>query len=444
MSDMSTSGSSTNSHPPTPHSIDGNGGSSGGGGSASQQQRFFPNGNNSSSSGGGEAHHAQFSSSQYGSSAAANAEDQQQQPSQQHSIDHAYRQPGISSFSQPPPPVDLNNHINGNLAHHSPYPSPIMIAQNHIFSPNHSALSHGNHHPHHHPPGGEPQHRAPPTNTEQGTAAAIRESAEILDLDSHKVHVYQPPIHPDRHFFHSPYGLPPMFGNGWSHGIPPEHQFSHGHHPPPHPGFGDHHGIPPYSIHGQHPPGQPPPHHPPPPVYDVDRNNPQFPPEQPPMDYPSPTSQAQPPPPTTQPHGGLPPFGQPNSGQGFPPMAVQPADNRQERISMSSPLASTPAQKSPNEATTPGGSASAVAAKTKGWKGGECKRPKTYNCIACNKWFTSSGHLKRHYGTTLHKVKQLFHLFILLFSSESELSEQTQRPASRNVPSPFAPESRKM
>jgi hypothetical protein len=45
------------------------------------------------------------------------------------------------------------------------------------------------------------------------------------------------------------------------------------------------------------------------------------------------------------------------------------------------------------------------APKTKGWKGGECKRPKTYNCVACNKWFTSSGHLKRHYGTTLHKVR---------------------------------------
>lgn len=49
--------------------------------------------------------------------------------------------------------------------------------------------------------------------------------------------------------------------------------------------------------------------------------------------------------------------------------------------------------------------ASPPAVKTKGWKGGECKRPKTYNCPACNKWFTSSGHLKRHYGTTLHKVR---------------------------------------
>lgn len=42
------------------------------------------------------------------------------------------------------------------------------------------------------------------------------------------------------------------------------------------------------------------------------------------------------------------------------------------------------------------------------WKSNEARRPKTYNCTACNKWFTSSGHLKRHYNTTLHRnaVKQ--------------------------------------
>ncbi|CAB3388636.1 Hypothetical predicted protein [Cloeon dipterum] len=42
------------------------------------------------------------------------------------------------------------------------------------------------------------------------------------------------------------------------------------------------------------------------------------------------------------------------------------------------------------------------------WKSNEARRPKTYNCPACNKWFTSSGHLKRHYNTTLHKnaIKQ--------------------------------------
>lgn len=41
--------------------------------------------------------------------------------------------------------------------------------------------------------------------------------------------------------------------------------------------------------------------------------------------------------------------------------------------------------------------------KSGAWKSNEARRPKTYNCTACNKWFTSSGHLKRHYNTTLHK-----------------------------------------
>ncbi|KAL3282300.1 hypothetical protein HHI36_005489 [Cryptolaemus montrouzieri] len=41
--------------------------------------------------------------------------------------------------------------------------------------------------------------------------------------------------------------------------------------------------------------------------------------------------------------------------------------------------------------------------KSASWKSNEARRPKTYNCTACNKWFTSSGHLKRHYNTTLHK-----------------------------------------
>lgn len=31
------------------------------------------------------------------------------------------------------------------------------------------------------------------------------------------------------------------------------------------------------------------------------------------------------------------------------------------------------------------------------------KRPKNFKCEVCRKWFTSQGHLKRHYNTTLHK-----------------------------------------
>ena len=31
------------------------------------------------------------------------------------------------------------------------------------------------------------------------------------------------------------------------------------------------------------------------------------------------------------------------------------------------------------------------------------KRAKNFKCVICRKWFTSQGHLKRHYNTTLHK-----------------------------------------
>lgn len=50
-----------------------------------------------------------------------------------------------------------------------------------------------------------------------------------------------------------------------------------------------------------------------------------------------------------------------------------------------------------------GGPAGPPSGKGPNWKSNEARRPKTYNCSACNKWFTSSGHLKRHYNTTLHK-----------------------------------------
>ena len=33
----------------------------------------------------------------------------------------------------------------------------------------------------------------------------------------------------------------------------------------------------------------------------------------------------------------------------------------------------------------------------------DAKRPKSYQCEACDKWFTSSGHLKRHFNTNMHK-----------------------------------------
>lgn len=42
-------------------------------------------------------------------------------------------------------------------------------------------------------------------------------------------------------------------------------------------------------------------------------------------------------------------------------------------------------------------------AKENQWQSNETRKPKTYNCTSCCKWFTSSGHLKRHFSTTLHQ-----------------------------------------
>ncbi|TMW47190.1 hypothetical protein DOY81_007730 [Sarcophaga bullata] len=57
----------------------------------------------------------------------------------------------------------------------------------------------------------------------------------------------------------------------------------------------------------------------------------------------------------------------------------------------------------PSSSSTAVPTTGSVAGKAANWKSNEARRPKTYNCTACNKWFTSSGHLKRHYNTTLHK-----------------------------------------
>ncbi|KAF2881829.1 hypothetical protein ILUMI_24346 [Ignelater luminosus] len=59
-------------------------------------------------------------------------------------------------------------------------------------------------------------------------------------------------------------------------------------------------------------------------------------------------------------------------------------------------ITSTQVPNNPTPSNPPSG-------KGTNWKSNEARRPKTYNCTACNKWFTSSGHLKRHYNTTLHK-----------------------------------------
>ncbi|XP_042236258.1 protein glass-like [Homarus americanus] len=51
------------------------------------------------------------------------------------------------------------------------------------------------------------------------------------------------------------------------------------------------------------------------------------------------------------------------------------------------------------------------------------KRPKSFKCEDCNKWFTSHGHLKRHYNTTLHK----------------NMTKLNGNSASRSTPDPTRP-----
>lgn len=67
------------------------------------------------------------------------------------------------------------------------------------------------------------------------------------------------------------------------------------------------------------------------------------------------------------------------------------------------PQPNTPVISSTQVPNNPPQNSVSPATKSANWKSNEARRPKTYNCTACNKWFTSSGHLKRHYNTTLHK-----------------------------------------
>ncbi|XP_044728865.1 uncharacterized protein LOC123292319 [Chrysoperla carnea] len=80
-------------------------------------------------------------------------------------------------------------------------------------------------------------------------------------------------------------------------------------------------------------------------------------------------------------------------GPGYRPYEHIPVQPSPPIIS-STQIVSNQQSNLPTPITTKGGA---------NWKSNEARRPKTYNCSACNKWFTSSGHLKRHYNTTLHK-----------------------------------------
>lgn len=81
------------------------------------------------------------------------------------------------------------------------------------------------------------------------------------------------------------------------------------------------------------------------------------------------------------------------------PRRVSPNFGPFDHLPAQATSAVIPSPQVPNVTT----SAPTAPTKSASWKSNEARRPKTYNCTACNKWFTSSGHLKRHYNTTLHK-----------------------------------------
>lgn len=95
-------------------------------------------------------------------------------------------------------------------------------------------------------------------------------------------------------------------------------------------------------------------------------------------------------------------------GQAIPPLSDYPGAVGANNADMKPPYRpydspSTPQITSTQPANTTSSALPSIGGKGANWKSNEARRPKTYNCTACNKWFTSSGHLKRHYNTTLHK-----------------------------------------
>ncbi|XP_052863450.1 trithorax group protein osa-like [Anopheles cruzii] len=97
-----------------------------------------------------------------------------------------------------------------------------------------------------------------------------------------------------------------------------------------------------------------------------------------------------------------------NPGQGMKQYADEMHDNQLATSPSDFPSTTTPQESGSQYRTFEPATSSLPGpgpGPTKGtaWKSNEARRPKTYNCTACNKWFTSSGHLKRHYNTTLHK-----------------------------------------
>ncbi|KAG8224382.1 hypothetical protein J437_LFUL005204 [Ladona fulva] len=246
------------------------------------------------------------------------------------------------------------------------------------------------------------------------------EAAEILDLDSHKVHVYQPPDsqtgssgpgmswghqqhhllnqhphHLDQKLFHPQHHHQQMLGGMLGVGPSPVSSTdylnsdglvplsSHPHHPhslgypplhPPHlglaPTYQDLGGGGHIPMHSSTGPVSPAPPH----VPEISSLH---------HHHSAMTPLHQQPP-----HMQMGPQGATSPSAALPPPPVAPAQQAPPQ----------PAQQPQQQPSTTTNSSA-----NQSWKSNEARRPKTYNCSACNKWFTSSGHLKRHYNTTLHK-----------------------------------------
>lgn len=225
----------------------------------------------------------------------------------------------------------------------------------------------------------------PPPSSHHNHYVKEEPSSDILDLDSQKM-VYPPHPHPDG-------ALPPM------HSLHPlqsiqRHPMIWGHHDaaahfiPPHPGSYHH-----QPIKAEYPPT--------PPINKTQIN-----------DYSPilPVSMKQ-----EYNHIKSEYNSSPNLNNSIPPSAAnigskgfnsELAENGNTTSPSDFPSTTTPQENGSGQyqrSFEPPSSTLPVGVKAASWKSNEARRPKTYNCTACNKWFTSSGHLKRHYNTTLHK-----------------------------------------
>ena len=238
----------------------------------------------------------------------------------------------------PPDPSAPTDHYRNGFAPHQ------CEQCGSVFDSPHGLAEHIQTHHHHFAPFPDAYPPPPPPNIKSELNGGGNETAEILDLDSHKVHVYQPPG--------SVMGLAPAL------------------HHPSGGGGGALAPTPPYT-----------------PATSVGSAS-------------NSSGWMTPTPPLAPPLHDYRPNPFPTYAE-MPPMAT-PVTNGIVTNGAAPITKSAPGWKSNPPPTGPPPPPPAGGGGNHGG-GSEARRPKTYNCEACNKWFTSSGHLKRHYNTTLHK-----------------------------------------